>query len=108
MLAGAQRLLHQGTVGPALRENGDGVDVGRQQLLEARLGAVEPPVLQRRGGALRPFVDDIDLAHSRVELEKVGKVAAELSDADDSDRKRHCLPFLTARRSGHEGPVWAC
>ncbi|MCY1221099.1 hypothetical protein D9M72_331430 [compost metagenome] len=85
MLSGPQRLLHQRAVGPALGEDGHGVDVGRQELLEARLGAVKPPALKSCGGAFGPFVDDVDLADSRVELEEVGEMASELSDADDSD-----------------------
>jgi hypothetical protein len=42
-----------------------------------------------------------------VEVEQVGKLAAELARADDADRERHCFPSVEVgvRLGGAPGPA---
>ncbi len=93
VLAGLQRVDRDLPVRPPLGEDRDGVDVGGQQLLDAREASCEA---DRMALALLDGVDALgDGVHGveRVDLgmrgEELGEVGAELADPDDPQRERH-------------------
>ncbi len=85
MLPRAERLLHQRAMRPALGEDGDGVDVGGQEIFEARLDARQVEAVRSLGGTVSKLVHHIHVTDAGVEIEQVRKLAAELSDSYYAD-----------------------
>ncbi|GAA2845687.1 hypothetical protein GCM10010523_02000 [Paenarthrobacter ilicis] len=83
-------------MGPPLREDGDSIDVGLQQFLKGAHHAIQTPTVLRRDRPPGQLIHRVHRADPRMELEEVGELTAKLACAKDTDRKRHCLPFLGA------------
>jgi hypothetical protein len=101
VLAGLQRLQHQGTVGPALGEDRHGVDVwAGEHVLERGERAGEVELVDE---LLRPFRDDIGGVQgrdARVLVEQDGEVAGELAGSDHAEGERHAGSFRRLLRCG--------
>ena len=79
-------------MGPALREDRDGVDVGSQQCLEAVDDPAQRIPFRKLLSALRLQVGDVDIADAGVKPKEECQFPGELPSTNKSDRDHDNLP----------------
>jgi hypothetical protein len=88
---------HQRSVGPALGENGDGIDVGSEQGFEVFDDTVKILPGCQGSSALWKDVGNDNAADTGVELEELGELAGELTGSNKTEGNGHRKAFLKMR-----------